>query len=334
MPHEIDTTTGTAAVLTAGLPPWHGLGQNVAEAVNSQEAIRLAGLDWSVQQWPVAACAPDDGGIIGTRDFVANVRTDTRSVLGIVGRRYRPFQNAEAFQFADAIVGEGLAKYETAGALRGGKRVWMLLKLPDELRAGPEDALQPYLLIFNTFDGSSCLRAVLTTVRVVCQNTLSLALRSTRGEGMTIRHRGDLHRRVEDARLTLGLAHQRLKTFGQEIEVMHNVPMSKASLRKYFEGLLPVANEIASDRERGNRQRTLVKLHANFDEDLNTLPGMKGTLWAAFNATTEYADHQRCFRGGNDLARRENRLDSIWFGSSAEFKQAAYSTALELAGLN
>jgi len=130
MSHEIDTTTGTAAVFTAGTPPWHGLGRNVGEAVTSQQAIELAGLDWKVVQWPISAVSPDGWGTVAAKDHVANVRADTKSVLGIVGRKYQPFQNGEAFQFADAVVGEGLAKYETAGALRGGKRVWMLLNSP------------------------------------------------------------------------------------------------------------------------------------------------------------------------------------------------------------
>src|SRR5271170_5617388 len=95
-------------------PPWHGLGRNVSEAVTSKEAITLAGLDWQVDQWPVSAVAPDGWGTVATKRFVANVRTDTKAVLGVVSRKYRPFQNHEAFSFCDALVGEGLAKYETA----------------------------------------------------------------------------------------------------------------------------------------------------------------------------------------------------------------------------
>jgi uncharacterized protein YbdZ (MbtH family) len=106
MSHDIDESTGVAAVFTAGNAPCHGLGRNVAEAVTSQQAIELAGRDWQVVQWPVSAFAPDGWGTVLARDFVANVRDDTRNVLGIVSRKYRPFQNAEAFQFADAVVGD------------------------------------------------------------------------------------------------------------------------------------------------------------------------------------------------------------------------------------
>ena len=334
MAHEIDTTTGKAAVFTTGTPPWHGLGQNVQQAVTSAQAIDLAGLNWHVDQWPVSAVAPDGWGTVVARNFVANVRTDTKAVLGVVTEKYKPFQNAEAFTFADAIVGEGLARYETAGALRGGKRVWMLLKLPHELQVGRQDVIQPYMLIYNTFDGSSCLRAVLTSVRVVCQNTLNLALSAGRGEGMTIRHRGDLQGRVEEARRTLSLVDKRLKTFGHEVEVFHSISMGQGRLQRYFDSLLQPLSAKATERERSNRLRSMDLLHSNFENELNNLPGMRGSLWAAFNAATEYADHQRRFRGTTPGSRKENRLDSIWFGSSADFKAQAYSSALELAGLN
>lgn len=334
MAHEIDTTTGRAAVFTTGEVPWHGLGITVSEAVESTQAIRLAALDWRVEQWPVSAHAPDGWGTITAKEHVANVRTDTRAVLGVVGKRYQPFQNAEAFAFADSIVGEGHAKYETAGSLRGGRRVWMLLKLPQEIYGGPEDQILPYMLLFNSHDGSSCLRALLTTVRVVCANTLRLAMRGHDREGVSLRHRGDLHGRVEEARRTLGLVQKRLNVFEREVGVLRSVPMTGGRLQRYFDSLLPPLAATASDRERKNRLAALDQLNGNFENPLNTLTGMRGTLWAALNAATEYADHQRRVRGNTDRQRRENRLDSIWFGSAADFKQSAWHGALEMAGLN
>jgi phage/plasmid-like protein (TIGR03299 family) len=229
---------------------------------------------------------------------------------------------------------EGLAKYETAGALRDGRRVWMLLKLPDELKVGKEDLIQPFMLLYNTFDGSSCLRALLTATRVVCQNTLNLALGRAGNDGVTIRHRGDLQSRVDQARTTLGLAQRRMKAFGQEVVAMRKVEMGRESLNKYFNTIVSPLSSGASQRERNNRERSLDHLMENFSNDTNSLPGMRGTLWGAFNAATEFADHQRRFRGNNDLARRENRLDSIWFGTSADLKATAYRSALELAQLN
>ena len=333
MPHEIDQTAGRAAVFTVGTPPWHGLGKTVAEAVCSKDAIGLAGLDWLVEQWPVAAVSPD-GQVSRTNRFFANVRSDTHAVLGVVSAKYRPFQNHEAFAVADAIVGEGLAKYETAGGLRGGRRVWMLLKLPEELKVGTGDSLRPYLLLFNSHDASSPLRAVLTTVRVVCQNTLNLAMGMAGGDGVTIRHRGELQAQVDQARNTLGLAHRRLQVFGDEILAMKRVPMTGGRLGRFFNDVLPELPKHPTDCERKNRDAALEKLHVNFTDAANSGGGMRGTLWAALNAATEYADHQRRFRGTDRAAKAENRLDSIWFGSANEFKQQAYRAAVELAKLN
>ena len=335
MSHEIDQTTGIAAVFTAGDPPWQELGRNVAEAVDSRQAITLAGLKWTVEQWPVTANTPDGFGSIPADGFVANVRTDTRCVLGVVSEKYRPFQNEEAFAFCDALVGTKRAKCETAGALRGGRRVWMLLKLPDDtLRAGPDDVIEPYLLLYNSFDGSSCLRALLTSIRVVCQNTLNLALRQGQHSGIAIPHRGDLQQRVQDARFALGLVRERLDDFGEEIEALRRVSMHNGRLRKFFDKVLPPLPSDATERTRHNRQQALEKLQDNFDNELNRLPGMRGSLWAAFNAVSEFADHDRVFRGHDEQSRRENRLNSIWFGRSQQLKQRAYELALLLAGVN
>ena len=332
MSHEIDSTTGSAAVFTAGQLPWHGLGRNVTQAVDSRQAITLAGLDWRVGQWPIHAAAPDGWGMVNAKGFVATVREDTKAVLGVVSKRYQPFQNAEAFAFADAIVGEGQARYETAGSLRGGRRVWMLLRLPEEVRVGRGDEIHPYLLLANTFDGSGSLRALLTSVRVVCANTLNLALGTAgRAEGVSIKHRGDLQSRVEAARRTLGLVHRRLRAFSEEVEHLRATPMTAARLERYFDSLLPDAD---TDAEKRNRDKVLEQLNRNFEDDLNSLAGMRGSAWAAFNAVSEYADHQRKFRGGSPAARAESRLESTWFGSSAELTSAAYRAALQVAGLN
>ncbi|MBA4190801.1 MAG: alpha/beta hydrolase, partial [Planctomycetaceae bacterium] len=174
MAHEIDMTTGRPAVMVAGDPPWHKLGQNVSEAQSSSEAMHLAGLDWVVQQWNlVARCEGIEHEVTGR---VANIRSDTKAILGVVSTGYRVFQNRAAFEFFDAIVQEKLAVYETAGSLRGGRQVWILARLPKTLRAAGEDEIRPYVLLTNSHDGSKALRMIPTTIRVVCANTLNLAL--------------------------------------------------------------------------------------------------------------------------------------------------------------
>ena len=182
--------------------PWHGLGRIVMDAPASREALELAGLDWQVESRNIYS---------GTGDMIpgyrANVRSTDDAVLGVVSDRYRIVQNEEAFQFTDDLLGEGVT-YETAGSLQGGKKVWMLARLPRKyLIAG--DQVEPYLVIFNSHDGSSGVKVAMTPIRVVCQNTLNLAL-NTAKRSWTARHTENVLLRVQDARETLQLDSNKL----------------------------------------------------------------------------------------------------------------------------
>jgi phage/plasmid-like protein (TIGR03299 family) len=222
--------------------------------------------------------------------------------------------------------------YETAGSLKGERRIWMLARIPKEYRAGPDDLIKPYVLLVNTHDGSGALRMIPTTVRVVCQNTLSLALgRAAAGEGLAIRHHPSLEKRVAEARQKLGIISARFDQFDRELHAMLATMPSSRQTDDYFQTLLP---EAKTDREKKNRDAVVGAFYANFDNDRNTLPGIKHTAWALYNSVSEWADHQRRVRGSGEVARTENRLNSIWFGTSHRLKQVAYQSALELAGLN
>jgi phage/plasmid-like protein (TIGR03299 family) len=332
--HEIDMTTGSAAVFVTGEPAWHRLGTVIEQAASSAEAIGLAGLDWRVEQWPVRAFDPDDpateAGVPGT---VANVRTDTRAVLGVVGRRYRVFQNREAFDFMDALVGDRLAMYETAGSLHGGRRVWMMARIPKEYRAGPDDLIRPYVLLTNTHDGTQALRMIPTTVRVVCQNTLNLALREGGVEGLSVSHHPRLESRIAEARAKLGIIAARFDRFDEELHAMLAKDLSVNEAAAYFRGLSGADGPAVSQRQRKGRERVLGQMLANFDNDRNALPGVRHTAWGAYNAVSEWADHQKGYRGGTTAEKLDRRLDSVWFGASHQLKQAAYRGALELAGV-
>jgi phage/plasmid-like protein (TIGR03299 family) len=376
MAHEIDTTTGTAAVFVTGQPAWHRLGRVIAEAATSAEAIRLAGLDWTVEQWPLLACGPTTaeqpaGRYLPCPGMLANVRTDTGAVLGVVSRDYRVFQNWEAFDFMDAIVGEGLARYETAGALKGGRRVWMLARMPQDLRVSGDDVVRPYLLLTNSHDGSMALRMIPTTVRVVCQNTLNLALgRARHGEGLTIRHCESLEGRVREARAKLGLLTERVEQFADEARQLAACPLTDRQAREWFEQFFPtrpaaaapvrttaplpteglldailetqqaevslVDQLLAGHQEEQTRTerrnaRILEVLLESYHSPENDALGIAGTAWAAFNAVSGWADHESTVRGKNELERADNRLHSAWFGGAHELKTDAFAAALQLA---
>ena len=149
--------------------PWHGLGVRVWEAPSSADALRLAGLDWQVLQEPIYTGTGET-----VAGYKANVRDNDRKVLGVVTDRYKVIQNREAFAFTDSLLGNGV-RYETAGSLQEGKKVWILARLPREYIISGE-RISPYLVFSNTHDGSGAVRVALTPIRVVCNNTLNLAL--------------------------------------------------------------------------------------------------------------------------------------------------------------
>jgi phage/plasmid-like protein (TIGR03299 family) len=206
----------------------------------------------------------------------------------------------------------------------------MLARIPGEYRAGPDDLIKPYILLVNSHDGTSSLRMIPTSIRVVCQNTLNLALGQAGIEGLSIRHHPNLDQRVAEARAKLGIVASRFDRFDEELHAMLAVTPTSSQVDDYFQAILPPA---ITDRQKKSREENLGTLYANFDNDRNSLPGVKHTAWGLYNSVSEWTDHGRRVRGKTELARLESRLDSIWFGSSHRIKQAAYRSALELAGV-
>ena len=195
--------------------PWHGLGTRVEHTLNSQEALVAAGLDWQVIQMPVQI---EDGRSIP--GFKANIRDRDNQVLGVVTDRYKVVQNQDAFAFTDELLGEGVS-YETAGSLQGGRRTWILAKLPQRYIISG-DEITPYLVFMNSHDGSGAIKAAMTPIRVVCQNTLNLAL-STAKRSWSAHHTGDIKGKMEDARYALLYADQYMAELGKTIDRLNDV---------------------------------------------------------------------------------------------------------------
>ena len=178
MAHDLATTNGKTAMAYFGEVPWHRLGTKLDNPATAEEAIQAAGLGYDVELTRLVTVNDIPGP-----DRRAVVRQDTNQVLGVVGTTYKPVQNRQCFGFMDAIVSEGAVQYHTAGALGKGERVWMLAKLPDEIRVkNSDDITEKYLLLSNSHDGSSSLRVHFTPIRVVCANTLAVAERKGRGK--------------------------------------------------------------------------------------------------------------------------------------------------------
>ncbi len=177
MSHNLMIQNGEASMMYVGGVPWHGLGTALDKPATAEEAIQAARLDWQVKKLPLYASDGDNSLLrLPVPDKYAVARENSLDVLGVVGSSYTPVQNREAFAFFDPIVGKQAAIYHTAGALGKGERVWILAKLPDSIRVVGDDITDKFLLLTNSHDGTSSLQVKFTPVRVVCQNTLSLAI--------------------------------------------------------------------------------------------------------------------------------------------------------------
>ena len=261
--------------------PWHGLGTMVAEAPNSKDALRLAGLNWKVLQEPVYT---ENKELI--QGYKANVRDTDRKVLGVVTDRYKVIQNEEAFAFTDTLLGKGV-RYETAGSLQEGRRVWMLARLPREFIIGGE-RISPYMVFSNTHDGSEAVKTALTPIRVVCNNTLNLALRTAKRSWSMI-HTGDISGKIEEAKNTLLLADEYMTALGQEFENLRKIKLSEKQVLDYIKILLPMEENYSLLQKRG-----VEKLRADMKMRYFDAPDLKdvgNNGYRFVNAVSDFATH-------------------------------------------
>lgn len=266
--------------------PWHGLGTRVEEAPDSAAALRLSGLDWGVIQQPIM-----------TEDFVpipgykANIRDTDNRVLGVVSDRYRVVQNSEAFAFTDALLGEGV-KYETAGSLQDGKKIWLLAKLPDKYIIEGEQ-IDPYLVFSSSHDGSGAIKVAMTPIRVVCQNTLNLVLGSAKRIWSTV-HVGELAAKMDEAHSTLQLAEKYMTNLGGEFAKLAKIKLTDSKVMEYIEMLLPM-DEQPTEIHRKNIKRIREDLKIRYF-DAPDLAHVGKNAYRFMCAVSDFATHARPLR--------------------------------------
>lgn len=328
--HElhIDTKTGRASMVYVGEEPWHGLGAELSEPATAAEAIAAANLGWRVVKKPLWAA---DGGrrkmlCPGTYAVVREDLwgKDECRPLGIVSEGYTPLQNSDAFAFFDPIVGEKAAVYHTAGALGDGERVWALAKLPESIRVVGDDVCDKFLLLSNSHDGKSSVQVKFTPIRVVCNNTLTMAL--SRGPTVRVAHTRNLHERLRHAERLLGIVRERFRGIEEDFRAMAGVQVSSDVLGAYLRQVFPDPEDVSDPRELDRAERDRAWSERFFAEgEGNREQGVAGTLWAAYNGVTEYVDHRAAV--GVSPGRR---LSSVWFGTGYHRKAKAFTVAKEL----
>jgi phage/plasmid-like protein (TIGR03299 family) len=290
--------------------PWHGLGVVLEQPPTTiAAAIELSGLGWRVEREPIAV----DRGDAATVDdwweprceeisgYWANVRQDTRQVLGIVGDRYRIVQNIEAFQFVDQLIGSAM-HFETAGSLHGGRKVWVLARLPEHVEIGG-DPVRCYVLLMNSHDGSTAVVAASTPVRVVCQNTLNWGLARAH-QRYSIRHTDKIREHVHQARQVLDISIDYYEQFKHTGDRLASQRISEGQLRRVLDELYPTGTEdAATDRSRRSREQTKQRITELFLHG-DTQGNAPGSKWAAVNAIIEHADWIRPLNAGSERFAR------------------------------
>jgi phage/plasmid-like protein (TIGR03299 family) len=274
--------------------PWHGLGIRVEETLTSSEALEKSGLNWKVVQRPImtSSYAPIPG-------YKANVRVSDGNILGVVTDRYKVVQNSEAFAFTDALIGEWV-RYETAGSLQDGRKIWLLAKLPERYSVMDEE-IEPYLVFKNSRYGTGSIKVCMTPVRVVCQNTLNLAISSAKRIWSSV-HVGNLADKTNEARNTLALAQRYMDGLGAEFGNLAGIRLSDSKVYEYINMLIPEAED-GSDIHKRNIEKVREDLKTRYFDapDLRDV-GKNGYRFIC--AVSDFATHAKPLR--EPASYREN----------------------------
>lgn len=311
-----------------GEVPWHGLGKHVPKGVTAAQMIRAADLDWQVELRPARGAREINRKKEFSRYEVVRVprpnTKETEVLLGVVTRRYQPLQNLEAFAFFDPIVGEHKAYFETAGALGEGERIWVMAKMPAAMEIVRGDECFKYLLLSNTHSGDGSVIVKFTTVRVVCQNTLMLAMQDGQ-KAYRVRHSKQMQFKLNELAEFLAITQEVFLKAEEQFKRLAKVKMIEDRLDHYFEAVFPRSD---AQKKNGDKPLRWGYLREIFEtrKDLQ-LPGVRGTLWGAYNAITRFEDYKQ----PQQEEQPDQRLDRTWFGGGAETKLKALTKAAELA---
>ena len=320
MAHELEfDATGNAMMAWAGEKPWHGLGKEVPSDLSPEQMLVTAGLDWTVDKVP--AYANIDG--VQTRlNTNALVRSSDNKILDMVSNDWNPCQNAEAFEFFNDFVRAGDMQMETAGSLKGGQIVFGLAKIKDGFELFGGDEVKGYLLFTNPHKFGQSIDVRFTPIRVVCNNTLTLAINTKTDNVVKVNHRKQFE--SDAVKNTLGIASDKLARYKEMAAFLGTKRYNEDTIKEYFNRIFPV---IALDKEKGPQRKELSKSASRALQVIDIQPGAdfaRGSWWQAFNAVTFMTDHE--------IGRNaDTRLTSAWFGLNRSLKLKALETAVEYA---
>jgi phage/plasmid-like protein (TIGR03299 family) len=315
MAHEI------ASMAFVAETPWHGLGNQLPKNQPLEVWQRSAGMDWTIKEAEVLYSVADVG--INVRPVVDNkvlYRSDSLEPLSVVSKRYQVVQPKEVLEFYRDLVSAGGFELETAGVLKGGRKLWALAKTGQETVLSGGDKVKAYLLLATSCDGSLATTAQFTSVRVVCSNTLQLAV-SDRAGAVRVPHSTKFDPAAVKRELGIGLS--AWDSFLVGIRSMAERKVNKFEAMNF---LVDVLGDPALPLNEQPNQKALQSVHALFAGAGKgaDMAAANGTAWGLLNAVTEYVDHERRARS------QDYRMDSAWFGTGAAIKERALGRALAL----
>lgn len=329
MAHQISTVTinGKSVVeaMYANKPAWHRLGvvfdDGGNEAPNSEQTIKLAHLDWTVDKRKLVDMDGHDSGSFG------NYRTDTNDCLGVVSDRYTVLQNIEAFTFLDSLVEDVEMTYESAFALNGGRQICLLARISEVDEYVPGDHGLRYIMLRTSHDGSTEIDMVPTSVRVVCANTIKLAMVSDKK--LSVRHSGNIKDRLEQAKHYLAMFSNQFTLYNAQAAELYKMKYTEATKQKFLDELFPVPE---SDKAKTRHFRKVNEFNISLEHPSNNIAGMNGTYWQLVNSLSYAIDHGEYFDQyrGDTLSKRENKFTSTIFGKNSDIKNKAIKIALSL----
>jgi phage/plasmid-like protein (TIGR03299 family) len=331
MAHELEIlSSGVASHFFVGATPWHGLGVPLMAPPTVCEGLKAAGLDWDVSLQDLFIQRPiiqADGStvpqLIGTGTGKAVIRGTDGRVLGIVGDRYKPLQNAHAFDFFDPFVTSGAVSLETAGSLHGGRKIWVLARVKGATaEIGRNDPVEAFLLLSNSHDGTTTIQVGFTPVRVVCQNTLNMAMGNNRGL-IRIYHTKSAQDVLKVVGETMDTVNQQFAATVEQMRFLTTAKINREDVKKYIRMVFDPAGDVNSEDTAARPIGQILPLFDGAGRGA-TLDTAAGTVWGAYNAVTEYLNY---------LSGRtqDNRLRSLWFGPNQEIGVRALSVATDMA---
>lgn len=320
--HELEMVNNEAAMAYVGEVPWHGLGKKVPADVSPEQMLKAANLDWEVVRKELYF-SDEDGNRFPTKAR-ALVRSTDNKVLTVVTDNWNPVQNHEAFEFFNDFVAAGDMQMDTAGSLRDGKMVWALAKIKQSFELFGGDVVEGYLLFSNPHEFGRSIDIRFTPIRVVCNNTITLALAENARNGVRLNHRSKFD--GDQVKSMLGIASERLQDYKAQAEFLGKKKYSKETLVEYFNRVFP---SLTKDEEKVKvlNKNPISRQAEEAMAVVHVQPGADyaaGTWWQAFNAVTYMTDHT--------LGRsRDSRLTSSWYGANRNRKEKALELALEYA---